>query len=50
MKDAWNILVATLDKAMYLEDHMDSDWNARVRHAESTVVRYFHLVWLEFIL
>ena len=49
MKDAWNILVATLDKAMYLEDCMDSDWNVRVRHAESMVVRYFHLVWLEFV-
>ena len=49
MKDAWNIPVATLDRAMYLEDRMDSDWNARVCHAESMVVRYFRLVWLVFI-
>ena len=49
MKDAWNIPVATLDRAKYLEDRRDSDLNARVRHAESTLVRYFHLVWLEFV-
>ena len=50
MKDAWNIPVATLDRARYLVDHMDSDLNARVHHAESTVVHYFHLMWLEFVL
>ena len=50
MKDAWNIPVATLDRAMYLEDRRDSDLNAQVRHAESTVVCCFHLVWLEFVL
>ena len=50
MKDAWNILVATLDRAKYLEDHRDSDLNARVHHAESMVVRYFCLMWLEFVL
>ena len=50
MKDAWNIPVATLDRVKYLEDHRGSDLNARVHHAESTVVRYFRLMWLEFIL
>ena len=50
MKDAWNIPVATLDRAKYLEDRRDSDLNARVRHAESTVVHYFCLMWLVFVL
>ena len=50
MKDAWNILVATLDRAKYLEDCRDSDLNARVRHTKSTVVCYFRLVWLVFVL
>ena len=49
MKDAWNILVATLDRAKYLEDHRDSDLNVQVRHTESMVVRYFRLKWLVFV-